>query len=147
DKPFVQFARQAVALPFGVKNEWEFFMDLAIALKRPYFGKRGVNTFIKITKMLAKITGKGGLAFNPRWIEWLLVTSGRRIKYRDILKHPHGWIYSSKNYGDLKKTLKTPDNAVQVSPPEFVESLKKLVNSKANVANIEFPITMVNKRS
>ncbi|MBW2942177.1 molybdopterin-containing oxidoreductase family protein [Zhongshania aquimaris] len=145
DKPFVQYANKAVNPPPGVQYEWEFFMNLAIAMKRPYLGKKGVNSFIKFTKLLARITGKSHLAFNPRWIEWLLVTTGRRIKYKDILKHPHGWIYSKKRYGDLRTTLRTKDNAVQVSPPEFISALKNLLieNEKEDT---EFPMIMVNKR-
>ena len=147
DKPFAQYANKAVDRPEGIMPEWQFFLELALKMQRPMFGKKGANAFIKATQFLAKITGKPQLALNPRWLERILVYSGKRIKYKDILKHPHGWIFAEKEYGDLAKTLRTPDKTVHCSPPEFIEELKKALADKSCVTSDEYPFIMVNKRS
>lgn len=41
DEPFIQYWKAAVDPPAGVKEEWEFFSDLALALGRDLFGKWG----------------------------------------------------------------------------------------------------------
>ena len=90
DQPFVQYAHRAVEPPPNVRGEWEFFTDLALAMKVPLFGKKGVNGFIKASRALAKVTRRPALAFNPHWIDRILVASGRRLKWKQIMAHPHG---------------------------------------------------------
>ena len=73
DQPFAQYGRQAVAPPSGVREEWEFFTDLCLAMKVPLFGYRGVNGFIKASRRLARLTKRPALAFRAEWIDALLV--------------------------------------------------------------------------
>ena len=120
DQPFVQYSHQAVQPPPNVRAEWEFFTDLALAMKVPLFGKKGFNGFIKATRALAKMARRPSLAFNPHWIDRILVASGRRLKWKDIMAHPHGWIFGEKEYGHLAKALRTPDKRVNAAPPAFV---------------------------
>jgi formate dehydrogenase len=146
DKPFAQYANKAVDAPAGIMPEWQFYMELALAMGRPMFGKKGANSIIKASKFLAKITAKPNLQLNPQWLERILVASGKRIKYKDIRKHPHGWIFAEKNYGDLAKTLRTPDKTVHCSPPSFMAALQDALIDSRPVTSPDFPLIMVNKR-
>jgi formate dehydrogenase len=83
---------------------------------------------------------------NPRWLERILVASGRRISYGDIRKHPHGWIFAEKSYGDLTGALRTPDKKVQCSPPAFISALEDALASAETVTSGEFPLIMIGKR-
>lgn len=147
DAPFAQYARQAVKPPPGVKEEWEFFTDLALALKRNLFGKPGVNAVIRGSRAVAKLTGKPGWALNPRWIERALVASGKRLKYDDILKHEHGWRYAEKRYGDFAGALRTADKAVHCAPPRFLWALRKQLADRSTRTSTEFPMLLVNRRT
>jgi formate dehydrogenase len=129
DLPYVQYGARAVDPPEGLKEEWEFFTDLALALDRPLFGKRGANTLVRSSRALARLVGRANLAFRPRWIERALVVYGRKVRWRDILAHPHGWIYGEKQYGHFARMLRTPDRAVHVSPPAFLAQTRILLGS------------------
>ena len=56
--PFVQYAPKAIEPPAEVHEAWEFFVDVALAMRVPLFGKRGVNGFVKLTRALARATGR-----------------------------------------------------------------------------------------
>jgi formate dehydrogenase len=139
DTPFAQYARQSVPPPAGIKEEWEFFIDLALAMKKPLFGKKGVNTIVSLSRKLAQWTGKKHLAMNPRWLEKLLVANGGRIKYKDILKHPHGFIYGKKEYGHLVSALRTPDKQVHCAPPKFLFECRRLLKTNTENTSKDFP--------
>jgi len=147
DRPYAQYANQAVPPPPGVKPEWEFFADLALALDRPLFGKKVVNKVLKASRALAKWTGKPELAMNPGWIERLMVATGKRIKFRDILSHPHGWIYGEKSYGELQNVICTPSKAVECAPPRFVAAFRQQLKTPAPVGDREYPMLLLNRRS
>lgn len=144
--PFAQYARQAVKPPQGMMEEWQFFTELALALNRNLFGKRGVNKLIRASRWLAGLSGKPGWALNPRWIERLLVMSGKRLKYDDILKHPHGWLYGKKEYGHMTGALRTPDKTVHCAPPRFLFSLSRELSQRHTRTSTAFPMLMVNRR-
>lgn len=76
DMPYVQYSTRAVEPPPKVRGEWQFFTDVALAARLPMFGYRGVNTFIKLSRRLARWSRRPGMAFNPQWIERLLVLAG-----------------------------------------------------------------------
>lgn len=140
DLPFVQYARQAVDPHPNVREAWRFFTDLALAMKVPLFGKRGVNSFIKASRKVAKLTGRPHLEFNPRWLFRALVISGRRLKWKDILDHPHGWIYGDKEFGNFTtRAVRTTDRRVHAAPAEFVaEARRQLALLPAEDATDEF---------
>lgn len=147
DAPFAQFAPRVVPPPAGIKEEWEFFIDLALAMKRPLFGKKGINSLVRASRALARWTGRPGLAMNPGWIERALVFSGRRLKYRDILAHPHGWLFDRKRYGDLASALRTADKTVHCAPPLFVAECRRLLAEEARAQTADYPLLLVNRRS
>lgn len=146
EKPYVQYGRRAVRPPAGVREEWEIFTELALAMDRPLFGKRGVNGFIRASRWLARVSGRPGLAFNPGWIERLMVRIGGRVKWRDILARPHGWIYAEKEYGRMPEALLTPDQRVHVAPPVFLSELRRLLAQTAAAPSAEYRWQLINRR-
>lgn len=53
DEPYVQYGVKAVEAPDGAREEWRVFTDLALAMRRPLFGAKGFNSFIRGTRWLA----------------------------------------------------------------------------------------------
>ncbi|MGH9035250.1 MAG: molybdopterin-containing oxidoreductase family protein [Acidimicrobiia bacterium] len=147
DQPYAMLGPKAVEPPPQVREEWEFFTDLALAMGVPLFGKKGVNGVVKATRRLARLTGRPALAFNPRWIDRLLVMTGRRLKWKDIVAHPHGWIYGEREYGNLAKALRTPDKRVHAAPPQFLAEARRQLATPPPQAPSEFPLILSNRRS
>lgn len=147
DEPFAQYAHKAVEPPAGVREEWAFFVDLALAMERPLFGKRGVNTLVRASRALARVARRPGWAFGPRWLERALVASGGRLKFRDILRHPHGWKYAEKRYGDLAGALRTPDRTVHCAPPRLMFELRRQLALRECATSAQFPMLLVNRRT
>ena len=144
--PFVQYSPRAVEPPADIRESWQFFTDLALAMKVPMFGYRGVNGFIRFSRILARATGRPALAFNPRWVWRLLVASGRRLRWRDIMAHPHGWIFGDKEFGQFKNALKTPDGRVQAAPPALVAEARRQLGSPIPHPSPERPFALLSKR-
>ena len=65
EQPYTQYAQKAIDPPEGVMPEWEFFTELALAMKRNMFGKLGVNRFIRASRAAAKVTRRPKVAMNP----------------------------------------------------------------------------------
>ena len=145
ERPYVQFAQRAIEKPEGVMEEWEFFTELALAMDRNLFGKPGVNRVVRLTRAVAKFTGRPKLAMNPEWVQRLLVLMGRRLKWSEIRRHPHGWVYGEPHYGDLARAITTPDKRVHVAPPAFVNAARAALAAPPPVDE-RFPLLLVNKR-
>ncbi|KPM51925.1 formate dehydrogenase [Frankia sp. R43] len=146
DRPFTQYGFKVVDPPPGCREAWEIFVDLALAMRRPMFGKRGFNTFVKATRTLARLTRRPSLAFRPKWIEWGLVRSGKRLKWRDILAHPHGWVYDEKEYGGLEAALPEAHKTIALAVPEFVAEVARLCGMPPPVAPAGFPLQIIGRR-
>ena len=56
DEPYLQYGAKAVDPPPGARQEWRIFVDLAIAMRKPLFGAKGLNGFIRATRRLARLT-------------------------------------------------------------------------------------------
>ncbi|HEY2831420.1 MAG TPA: molybdopterin-dependent oxidoreductase [Sporichthyaceae bacterium] len=145
EQPVVQYGRQAVQPLPGIKPEWEFFTDLALAMDRNLFGKPGVNRIIRALRRLAKVIGRPGLQFNPEWISRLMVLVGRRVRWRDILAAQHGLRYSERRYGDLTRALRTPDQQVHLAPASFVTACLDALAQPAE-RSAEYPYLLINRR-
>jgi formate dehydrogenase len=78
DEPYVQYGVKAVEPPPGARQEWRIFTDLAIAMRKPLFGAKGLNGFIKATRRFARLTRKPGLEFGPHWLDRLVVATGEK---------------------------------------------------------------------
>src|SRR5690242_19061644 len=84
DEPYLQYGRRAVEPPPGARQEWRIFVDLAIAMRRPLFGAKGLNAMIRASRRLARLTRRPALEFGPRWIDRLLITTARKVNGRRI---------------------------------------------------------------
>lgn len=93
DEPYPQYGVKAVEPPPGARQEWRIS-------RRPdrdgqAVPRQGVNGLVKATRRAARAARRPGLEFNPHWIDRLVVATGRkfngrRIRWRDVLAHPHG---------------------------------------------------------
>ncbi len=152
DEPYLQFGSKAVEPPPGARQEWRIFTDLAIAMRKPLFKAKGVNSFIKATRRIARTTRKSRLEFGPHWIDRLVVATGRkfngrRIKWRDVMAHPHGWVLGPREFGHFRDALRTDDKKVHAAPPEFVERARELLAEPHPVAPDRYPFQLANRRS
>jgi formate dehydrogenase len=152
DEPYVQYGARAVEPPAGARQEWRIFVDLAIAMRRPLFGAKGLNGLIKTTRKLARLTRKPSLEFGPHWIDRLVLATGRkvngrRIKWRDVLAHPHGWVLGPREFGHFKDALRTDDRKVHAAPPEFVERARELLAEPGPEAPVDYPFQLANRRN
>ncbi len=151
DEPFVQYGARAVQPPPGVREEWRIFTDLAIAMRRPLFGMRGLNGFISGSRRAARLTGRSGLEFTPHWIDRLLVATsrkvdGRRLRWRELMAHPHGLVLGPRRYGQLRAALRTPSGKIELAPAEFISRTKELLASPGPVAPAGYPFQLGNRR-
>lgn len=151
DEPFVQYGRRAVEPPPGAREEWRIWVDLALAMRKPLFGAKGVNGFVAGTRRLARLTGRPGLEFTPHWVDRLLIATsrkinGRKLKWRDLLTHPHGIVLGPREYGYFKEALRTDDKMVHAAPPEFLARTRELLATAAPVAPQGYPFVLGNRR-
>jgi len=152
DEPYLHFGSKAVEPPPGARQEWRIFTDLAIAMRKPLFKAKGVNTFIGATRRIARTTRRPQLEFGPHWIDRLVVATGRkfngrRIKWRDVLAHPHGWVLGPREFGHFRGALRTDDKKVHAAPPEFVARARDLLDEPHPVAPERYPFQLANRRS
>jgi formate dehydrogenase len=152
DEPYVQYGAKAVDPPPGARQEWRIFVDLAIAMRKPLFGAKGLNGFIRATRRLAPLTRRPALELGPHWIDRLVVATGRkvngrRIKWRDVMAHPHGWVLGPREFGHFRDALRTDDKKVHAAPPEFVSRTRELLAEPAPQAPTDYPFQLANRRN
>ena len=146
ERKFTQLSPAAIPPREGVHHEWEFFRDLAVEMGIPFMGIKGVNTVVKTSRVVAKLTGNPRLAFNPRWVWALLVKTASSLKWKDLVSKPSGYMYGEKSYGDFRPALQTPDKKIQAAPAMFVEVLKKRLAEPLPKADPDFPFQLVSQR-
>jgi formate dehydrogenase len=152
DEPYLQYGVRAVQPPPGTRQEWRIFTDLAIAMDKPLFGAKGLNAFVTATRRIARLTRKPGLEFGPHWIDRLVVATGRkfngrRIKWRDVKAHRHGWVLGPREFGHFREALRTHDKKVHAAPPEFVARAHELLAEPSPEAPVGYPFQLANRRS
>lgn len=151
DEPYLHYGNKAVDPPPEARQEWRIFVDLAIAMGKPMFRAKGLNSFIKATRQAARLTRQPGLEFTPHWINRLVVATGRkfngrRISWRDVMAHPHGWVLGPREFGHFRDALRTPDKKVRVAPPEFVARARELLAEPAPQSPADYPFQLANRR-
>ena len=142
----VQLVHAAVDLPEGMKHDWEFFLDLALAMDVPVMGKPELNQTVRDSRRKAAETGDPLDAFNPRWLWGPLTDRSGQVKWEDVLREPQGFIYRDKEYGLFRELLQTPDGKIQAAPEEFVDVLEKRLAETAGDFDAAFPLSLVNQR-
>jgi formate dehydrogenase len=151
DEPFVQYGVKAVEPPAEAREEWQIFVDLAIAMGRPLFGVKGLNGFIMASRRVAAVTRRPALAFGPHWLDRLFVRmsrkfDGHRLTWRELIAHPHGIVLGPREFGHFRDALRTDDKLVHAAPPEFVARARELLAGPAPVAPEGYPFTLGNRR-
>lgn len=151
DEPFVQYGSKAVEPPPGARQEWRFFVDLALAMRKPLFGAKGLNGFIAATRWAARLTRRPQLEFGPHWMDRLVIATsrkinGRKITWRDVKAHPHGWVLGRREFGHFRDALRTDDKKVHAAPPEFVARARELLCEPHPVAPDGFRFQLANRR-
>lgn len=147
ERPYAQKARRAVTPPPGVMEEWEFCIELALAMNRNLFGKKGVNTIVRFRKWLAKLLRNPDLRMTPETIVKTLVKSGKTISYKEIADAEHGLVFGEKEFGHIAAALRTPDKTAHCAPPKFLWALQQEIKSRKTAASPEYPMLMVNRRA
>ena len=152
DEPFVQYGTKVVDAPPDTRPEWRIFVDLAIAMRRPLFGARGLNGFIRASRRVAAVTRRPGWAFSPDWLDRLIVRmsrkfNGRRLTWRDLMDHPHGMVLGPRQFGHFRGALRTDDKRVHTAPPRFVARARELLAEPNPVAPEGYPFQLGNRRN
>ena len=152
DEPFVQYGSKVVDPPPNTRPEWQIFVDLAIAMRRPLFGAKGFNGFVRASRWAARATRRPGLAFGPHWLDRLIIRmsrkfDGRRLRWRDVIAHPHGVVLGPREFGHFRAALRTPDKRVHVAPAEFVARVRELLAEPEPTAPEGFPFQLGNRRN
>lgn len=146
DEPYIQYGRRAVDPPGDARPEWQFFLDLTLAMKRPFLGMKGVNGFVKATRAAAKFTRRPSLAFGPHWIDRIIVATSRGISWRAMMDHPHGWVFGKREFGHLRAALRTEDKRIHVAPTEFVARTHELLAEAHPQPPQGLPFQLANSR-
>jgi formate dehydrogenase len=146
ETPFVQLGRPVIEPLNGIKHEWEFFLDLALAMKAPFMGIRGLNTITKLSRRVAAITGNARHAFNPRWMWAGLITATGRVKWKSIANAVQGVVYGEKRYGEFRPALQTPDGKINAAPEVFVDILNSRLAEPVPETDKSYPLQIVNQR-
>lgn len=127
DQPFVQFAHAAIEPPEGVREEWLFWRDLALALDIPIFGSATAS-------------------MTPRAMWAKTVDGGGKLSFKELVAQPHGLIYAEKSYSQLAAAIATEDGAVHLAPEAFVARIRHLLSAPAASASTEWPLVLSNQR-
>ncbi len=144
---FAQLGQAAIKPLNGIKPEWEFFRDLAVEMKAPFMGMRGLNTIIRFSRWVSRLTGNPRHAFNPRWIWALLLKLFGVVSWKAVAGNPQGVIYrEGKTYGHFRPALQTKDGRMQAAPDEFVAVLKQRLTEALPQADKTYPFQFVSQR-
>jgi formate dehydrogenase len=127
DQPFVQFAQAALEPPPGVREEWTFWRDLAVALDVPIFGPQTAS-------------------MTPRQLWETIVDGGGKLSWDELVASPHGVIYGDKAYGELESAIATPDEAVHLAPEAFLARLRHLLATPGAQESSDWPLLLSNQR-
>jgi formate dehydrogenase len=76
----------------------------------------------------------------------VLLKMGRKVKWKDVLAHPHGFHYGEKRYGQLSGALRTPDKKINVAPERLVADLRGRLEKLERTVDPEFPLAIVSRR-
>lgn len=151
DEPYIQYGAKVVEPPGQAREEWRIFLDLALAMRTPLFGARGLNGFIRATRALARLFHTPALAFDPRWIDRLIIATsrkvnGRRTTWRTLMAHPHGIVLGPREYGHFRDALRTPGKRVLLAPDEFLTRARELLADPPPTAPATHPFLLGNQR-
>jgi len=152
DEPYVQYGRGVVDAPPGAREEWRIFVDLALAMRKPLFGMKGMNGFVRATRRLARLTDRPGLEFTPQWLNRLLVATsrkvnGHKVSWRELMNSPHGLVLGPRGNDRTRAALRTDDKKVHAAPPEFLARTRELLAEPVPRHPAGYPFQLANRRN
>jgi formate dehydrogenase len=146
DVPYMQLGQKVVDPLPGTRTEWDFFVDVTLAMRRPFLGIPGMNTIIKLSRRVAERTGNPHHAFNVRWIWAAIITLLTPLKWKDLVANPQGIVYGEKTYGQFRDHLMTPDKRIHAAPEMFVQALHQRLDEPVPTVDDDYPFRLVNQR-
>lgn len=143
---FAQVSRAAVAPPPGVRHEWKFLRDVALAMDLPLLGKPGGNALVRASRSLARTLQRPGLAFGPHWLARVLVARSGQARWRDLAAATHGLCYGPPPVGTLRERLTTPDGRIDAAPAPLVAYLERRLGDASDAPDATFPLSLLSRR-
>ena len=121
-------------------------------MRRPLFGAKGMNGFVKATRTMARFTRRPALEFSPRWLDRLLIATsrkvnGHKITWRELMSNPHGVVLGPREFGHFRDALRTEDKKVHTAPPEFLARARELLDEPRPEAPEGYPFQLGNRRN
>ena len=113
DLPFIQATRQVVAPPPGVRPEWTFYRDLAVAMGTEVYG--------------------GHIRTPDELAEGMIARSGT-ITLGDVRAQPHGLIYGERTMGHFIAFMRSEGRSVALCPDRLASALKEAVAGDSRIA-------------
>lgn len=146
DQPLAQYAQQALTPPPGVMEEWRFFLDLTLAMKRPFMGIKGLNSLVRFSRWLARVCRQPGWELSPDLVTRLLLSGSKKLSWKTLLEHEHGVSYAPRRYGQLAGLLK--GRKIPLAPEPFRHELQARIAALQNASvTDDYPFVMISKRS
>ncbi len=143
DEPYVQYGRKAVEPPPGAREEWRDLRrprardaQAALRLSRGQRLHQGHATCGSPTQP----AGARVHAALDRPAAACAEVNGRKVKWRDIMAHPHGLVFGRREFGHFKKALRTEDKMIHAAPPEFLARTRELLAAPARRSACRLPV-------
>ncbi|RJP22306.1 MAG: hypothetical protein C4520_08330 [Candidatus Abyssobacteria bacterium SURF_5] len=121
--PFAQWSRKVVEPPGEAKAEWEIFLMLARAMRRPLLNQRMIDFLFKAGAFCDRMTGVGRFGFDPKNYYRLLLGPMGKVKMAELMNHPHGVMKGNIQFGSALRKLATRSKKIEIAPPEFTTAL------------------------
>ena len=103
DRPFIQSTRQVVPPPPGVRPEWTFYRDLALAMGKPAFG---------------------GHVSSPDEMAAGMIARAGSITLDDVRAAPHGLLYGARTMGHFIDYCAKEGRTIQLCPSKLADELR-----------------------
>ena len=149
DAAYAQMGRAAVTMPEGMRHEWEFLRDLALAMDVPLMGSKLMNHVARASRTIADLTGNPYHGFGPQWMSRLLLyRSGRRKgpgSWKSLRDAEHGVHYGQLKAGALRSNLAAQNRQIHAAPAPLLNQLMQQL-SAPDTQPAEYPLQLVSRR-
>lgn len=122
--PFAQWSHKVADPPGEARAEWEVFLMLSRALGRPLLNQWPMEMLFRVGQFIDRTAGTNGkFSFSPKNYYRVLLGMMGKVKFSQLMTHPHGMKAGEIQFGAALKRLATPSKKVEVAPPEFTTAL------------------------
>jgi formate dehydrogenase len=124
--PFAQWKHKVVDPPDEVKPEWEIFRDLSRHMGVPILNQWPMELLFRAGEGIGRMIGKAErFSFDPKNYYKLLLGALGKVKFRTLMKNPHGVKVGDIQFGAALKRMATPSKKIDLAPHDFVEALRR----------------------